>query len=214
MDADAAALHLRRKVVERLRSGSHGLLRCWVHFRTRAGGTKDGIAFDEFRRALRSYDLPIAEDACRALFSRMDTNGDGRIHMREFVEHVLGRWDARANTIDGIAPPRAPSPRALPLVRSASVETIRAKLPRSPRRVRALHQALYAAEHGASSGVLRGTGAFARTLRKHDVALTRAELDHVAEVCAPTRARSQGRDAPIEYGTFLRHFARGADRGG
>ena len=37
MTAEEALLHLRRKISMQMTGGSHGLMRCWVLFRTRAG---------------------------------------------------------------------------------------------------------------------------------------------------------------------------------
>merc|ERR1719261_684677 len=36
LSADEAILHLRRKTGQRLKSGPHGLMRCWIQFRERS----------------------------------------------------------------------------------------------------------------------------------------------------------------------------------
>ena len=43
MNADEALIALRKKIGLRLKGGPHGLMRCWVQFREKAGGTKEGI---------------------------------------------------------------------------------------------------------------------------------------------------------------------------
>ena len=98
MTPDDALLHLRRKISMQMTGGSHGLMRCWVLFRTRAGSSKDGITFPEFCRGLRCYGLPLPEAISRNLFDRMDANHDGTIHIKEFIDHVMGRWSPVANT--------------------------------------------------------------------------------------------------------------------
>ena len=52
--ADEAALILRKKIGLRLKGGPHGLMRCWLQFRERAGGSKDlgvaGMFLEQWRR--------------------------------------------------------------------------------------------------------------------------------------------------------------------
>ena len=98
MTADDAVKVLRRKIGQRLKGGPHGLMRCWIQFRALAGSTKEGITFDEFARGLRNYDITVDDATARVLFAKMDKSGDGHIQLQEFVEHVMGRWSADANT--------------------------------------------------------------------------------------------------------------------
>ena len=82
VSADEAVLHLRRKIGQRLKSGPHGLMRCWIQFRERAGSTKEGITYAEFKRGLKNYDLVVPEGVYQELFARMDKSGDGHIQAR------------------------------------------------------------------------------------------------------------------------------------
>ena len=52
LTADEAIEHLRRKIGQRLKSGPYGLQRCWMQFRERSGGTKEGITYAEFKHGL------------------------------------------------------------------------------------------------------------------------------------------------------------------
>ena len=99
MDADQAIVTLRRKIGQRLKGGPHGLMRCWLQFRERSGGTKEGITYAEFCHGLKNYDVIVTDAVSREVFDRMDKNGDGHIQITEFVNHVMGRWSAETNTI-------------------------------------------------------------------------------------------------------------------
>ena len=99
MDADQAIVTLRRKIGQRLKGGPHGLMRCWLQFRERSGGTKEGITYGEFCHGLKNYDVIVTDGVSREVFERMDKNGDGHIQITEFVNHVMGRWSADTNTI-------------------------------------------------------------------------------------------------------------------
>ena len=99
MTADQAVLILRKKIGLRLKGGPHGLMRCWMQFRERAGGSKEGITYDEFVRGLKNYDLILDDAVSSELFDRMDTSGDGYIQIREFIDNVMGRWPADTNSI-------------------------------------------------------------------------------------------------------------------
>ena len=99
VSADEAVLHLRRKIGQRLKSGPYGLQRCWMQFRERSGGTKEGITYAEFCHGLKNYDVIVTDAVSREVFDRMDKNGDGHIQITEFVNHVMGRWSAETNTI-------------------------------------------------------------------------------------------------------------------
>ena len=107
MSADAAVLHLRRKIGQRLKSGPYGLQRCWMQFRERSGGTKEGITYPEFKQGLKNYDLLLEERVYREIFERMDKSGDGHIQITEFIDNVMGRWSSDANAFqlqDGARP--------------------------------------------------------------------------------------------------------------
>ena len=99
MNADEALIALRKKIGLRLKGGPHGLMRCWVQFREKAGGTKEGITYDEFHRGLINYGLHLKESVSREMYNRMDSSGDGHIQITEFVDNVMGRWPADTNSI-------------------------------------------------------------------------------------------------------------------
>lgn len=95
---EAALQQLRRAITQRLKSGPNGLLRCWIEFRQRAGSSKDGITGKEFERGLRAYGIPLKPELAQELHSKMDANNDGYIHIKEFIDHVMGRWSTDSNT--------------------------------------------------------------------------------------------------------------------
>ena len=35
------------------------------------------------------------------MFDRMDASGDDHIQIKEFIDHVMGRWDPSANVLGG-----------------------------------------------------------------------------------------------------------------
>ena len=76
-------------------------MRCWVLFRNRSGSTKQGITFAEFKRGLKSYAIDAPERVAREMFNRMDASGDDHIQIKEFIDHVMGRWDPSANVLGG-----------------------------------------------------------------------------------------------------------------
>ena len=92
MTPEQGLLNLRRKIALQLKGGSHGLMRCWVLFRNRSGSTKQGITFAEFKRGLKSYAIDAPERVAREMFDRMDASGDDHIQIKEFIDHVMGRW--------------------------------------------------------------------------------------------------------------------------
>lgn len=98
LTTEDALKQLRRAVAQRLKSGPHGLLRCWIEFRQRAGSTKGGITLREFARGLRAYGIPLSPDRTKELFGRMDVSKDGLIQIKEFIDHVMGRWSPDTNT--------------------------------------------------------------------------------------------------------------------
>merc|ERR1719440_2576553 len=104
LTAEQALGSLRRKIGQRLKGGPYGLQRCWMQFRERCGGSKEGIAFEEWERGLKLYDLILDENVSRELFNRMDQNGDGNIHMREFVDNVMGRWSSDITSLPAHRP--------------------------------------------------------------------------------------------------------------
>jgi Ca2+-binding EF-hand superfamily protein len=101
MTPEQGLLNLRRKIALQLKGGSHGLMRCWVLFRNRSGSTKQGITFAEFKRGLKSYAIDAPERVAREMFDRMDASGDDHIQIKEFIDHVMGRWDPSANVLGG-----------------------------------------------------------------------------------------------------------------
>ena len=101
MTPEQGLLNLRRKIALQLKGGSHGLMRCWVLFRNRSGSTKQGITFAEFKRGLKSYAIDAPERVAREMFNRMDASGDDHIQIKEFIDHVMGRWDPSANVLGG-----------------------------------------------------------------------------------------------------------------
>ncbi|KAJ1454567.1 hypothetical protein M885DRAFT_617899 [Pelagophyceae sp. CCMP2097] len=101
---EQALPHLRRSIAQRLKSGPNGLMRCWIEFRLRAGSTKEGITLAEFSRGLKCYGIPLTAARTAEFFQRMDSNGDGYIHISEFVDEVMGRWDPTANSGGASAP--------------------------------------------------------------------------------------------------------------
>ena len=70
-------------------------------FRNRSGSTKQGITFAEFKRGLKSYAIDAPERVAREMFDRMDASGDDHIQIKEFIDHVMGRWDPSANVLGG-----------------------------------------------------------------------------------------------------------------
>lgn len=95
---ESTLLLLRNAIVQRLKSGPYGLQRCWFEFRQRAGSSKEGITFKEFDRGLRSYGILIRQELAEKVFAQMDVSNDGYIQIKEFIDHVMGRWTAQANT--------------------------------------------------------------------------------------------------------------------
>lgn len=93
-----ALLQLRNAIVQRLKSGPYGLLRCWIEFRQRAGSSKEGITFREFDKGLRSYGILVRQELAQKMFAQMDVSNDGYIQIKEFIDHVMGRWTAQTNT--------------------------------------------------------------------------------------------------------------------
>ena len=96
---EAALLMLRQKISQRLKSGPYGLLRCWTEFRQRAGSSKDGITLSEFKRGLKAYGIPLKPDLMEKMHAEMDVTGDGYVHIQAFIDHIMGRWSATANTV-------------------------------------------------------------------------------------------------------------------
>ena len=216
LTADEAIVHLRRKIGQRLKSGPYGLQRCWMQFRERSGGTKEGITYPEFKQGLKNYDLLLEERVYREIFERMDKSGDGHIQITEFIDHVMGRWSSDTNALklqDGARPGTSlPSLKPImsrDLARMRGVDHslaggIAAKMPASPKAVVALHRALHAADKGHKGSLTCG-GAFAKVLARHGVVLTEAELVYVAETmrCAPPKPdkrRPETRGADADHG--------------
>eukprot|EP00619_Florenciella_sp_RCC1007_P013989 CAMPEP_0205905348 /NCGR_PEP_ID=MMETSP1325-20131115/1295_1 /ASSEMBLY_ACC=CAM_ASM_000708 /TAXON_ID=236786 /ORGANISM="Florenciella sp., Strain RCC1007" /LENGTH=153 /DNA_ID=CAMNT_0053271245 /DNA_START=34 /DNA_END=491 /DNA_ORIENTATION=- len=96
MTVEKAVFRVRVAIGQRIPVG--GLIKCWTEFRQRAGSAKNGVLYEEFRRALRAYGILMPRDQCVALFNSMDANGDGTIQMREFIDVVMGRWKPETNT--------------------------------------------------------------------------------------------------------------------
>merc|ERR1712167_536111 len=97
MTVEDGKLALRRTIGQRLKSGPNGLMRCWVEFRNRAGSSKEGISRSEFKRGLKLYGIPLHPSKTDELFDRMDASGDGYIQIKEFIDQIMGRWDASVN---------------------------------------------------------------------------------------------------------------------
>ena len=75
---------LRKKVAQRIPGGAAGLMRCWLSFKQRCGSSKTGITYEEFRHGLtHGYGMPLEERQMKALFRKMDENGDGGIYIDE-----------------------------------------------------------------------------------------------------------------------------------
>jgi len=90
---------LRKKVAQRIPGGAAGLMRCWLSFKQRCGSSKTGITYEEFRHGLtHGYGMPLEERQMKALFRKMDENGDGGIEMGEWIDVIMGRWNPTANT--------------------------------------------------------------------------------------------------------------------
>ena len=96
MTPEKAIIRIRAAVADRIPIG--GLIKCWTEFRQRAGAAKHGILYEEFSRALRAYGILMPPEERLKLFHMMDTNHDGTIQMREFIDVVMGRWNPEANT--------------------------------------------------------------------------------------------------------------------
>ena len=97
MTVEEGKIALRRIIGQRLKSGPNGLMRCWVEFRNRAGSSKEGISRSEFKRGLKLYGIPLHPSKTDELFDRMDASGDGYIQIKEFIDQIMGRWDASVN---------------------------------------------------------------------------------------------------------------------
>lgn len=90
---------LRQKIAARLPSGPHGLIRCWMQFREKAGATKDGVNYKQFVHALDTYGLSLPDTVSREFFNKMDENGNGFISITEFTEVIIGRTPSSASGI-------------------------------------------------------------------------------------------------------------------
>ena len=53
------------------------LVRCWIQFRERAGGSQKGISCAEFQRGLTMYGLKLQPGVSAAWFKKLDHNHDG-----------------------------------------------------------------------------------------------------------------------------------------
>mmetsp|Transcript_1456 Transcript_1456/g.2113 ORF Transcript_1456/g.2113 Transcript_1456/m.2113 type:complete len:560 (-) Transcript_1456:252-1931(-) len=98
LQIDDALRMLRKYITQRLKSGPNGLMRCWFEFRLRAGSSKDGITRSEFARGLRLYGIPLTPAKTSIFFDRMDLDKDGYIQINEFIDVIMGRWDASSNS--------------------------------------------------------------------------------------------------------------------
>lgn len=96
LTTEVALLQLRKAIVCRLKSGPNGLIRCWIEFRQRAGGSKEGITLREFQRGLRAYGIPLRPELSEEMFAAMDESGDGHIQIKEFIDHVHSPRRVRA----------------------------------------------------------------------------------------------------------------------
>ena len=92
LSIEAATILLRRSIVQRIKSGPNGLMACWINFRNCTGSSKEGISRAEFKKGLVMYGIPLHPSKSDALFNRMDPSGDGFIQVKEFIDHVMGRW--------------------------------------------------------------------------------------------------------------------------
>lgn len=96
---ERAVALLRQKISARLPSGPHGLIRCWMQFREKAGATKDGVNYEQFVHALDTYGLNLPDQISRQFFGKMDMNGNGFISINEFTDVIIGRFPSSASGI-------------------------------------------------------------------------------------------------------------------
>ena len=88
---------LRQKILGRLKSGTHALLRCWKQFQYKAGAFHSGkISRAELCKAFENYGMPMSMEKSNEAFDAIDVKGDGVIDYKEFLVSVLKSHDAEA----------------------------------------------------------------------------------------------------------------------
>eukprot|EP00741_Cyanophora_paradoxa_P021909 tig00021428_g21149.t1 len=77
---------LRQKMSEKPQGGSHQLKKAFAWLDKDASGA---ISYEELRRGLEQFNIPISDAELRQLVARYDANGDGQIDLYEFVRRVM-----------------------------------------------------------------------------------------------------------------------------
>ena len=126
---------LRQKIVTTLGNGAKsGVMRMWTEFRRRCCATVDGVTFPEFQTGLKLYGLSVSEKVQVAMFNSIDVNESGNIQIFEFIDNLMGRWDANCHTLPGVGAEEEK------LIQAFAEEVATAKLDQT-RRAKILRQA-------------------------------------------------------------------------
>jgi Ca2+-binding EF-hand superfamily protein len=94
---------LRGKIVATLGNGAKsGVMRMWTDFRRRCCATVDGVSLREFQTGLQLYGIYVSEKTQEEMFHSIDTNKSGTIQIFEFIDNLMGRWEANLHSLPGV----------------------------------------------------------------------------------------------------------------
>ena len=94
---------LKQKIVATLGNGAKsGVMKMWTDFRRRCCATLDGVTMDEFKTGLEMYGISVSADTAVDMFTSIDKNNSGNIQIFEFIDNLMGRWDAVLHSLPGV----------------------------------------------------------------------------------------------------------------
>jgi hypothetical protein len=74
------------KIVRNMTGGAFGVMRMWSNFRSKCGGTNQGVNRQEFAHGLKMYGLNYRPELMTQMFDSIDTNLSGHIQIFEFID--------------------------------------------------------------------------------------------------------------------------------